>query len=199
MEITKEIIKDSQVLHEGTTCYIMQYNDAVTYKIYKGAIEYIAERGEYKLDENETQRRLNYLVSKRNDVTLTDLPSNVLTFNGKAVGVDITYYKNSMTLKDYLVENNTKENILFMKQQTLQIVNELITNGIVPTDPHLENFLICYNNDGSYKLNMIDTDDQYISVYPNNKKDIWYEAEVEACYRVIDLSFEKLMDNKKMS
>lgn len=68
----------------------------------------------------------------------------------------------------------------------------MITNGIVPIDPHLENFLVCYNEDGTFKINMIDTDDQYISVYPDNKRDVWYESEVNACYRVIDLSFEEL-------
>ena len=31
MEITKEIIEKSVLLNEGTTCYIMQYNNSITY------------------------------------------------------------------------------------------------------------------------------------------------------------------------
>lgn len=198
MEITKDIIKESKILNEGTTSYIMKYGDSIIYKLYKSAIEYIGSNGEYRLEENETMNRLKYILSKRNDITLTDLPSDILIYNGKPVGIPITYYKNSITLKEYLEENYSEENILAMKQQVLNIVNELIKNGIVPTDPHLENFLVCYNEDGSYKLNMIDIDDQYISIYPDNKRDVWYESEVSTCYRVIDLSFEKLINNKKI-
>lgn len=198
MEITSNFIKESNLLNEGTTSYIMQHDSAIAYKLYKGSIDYISQRGEYKLEENETLERLNYIISKRKDITLTDLPSEILTCNGKPVGVAITYYSNCVTLKDYLIENYTDDNINLAKKQMLGIVNELIVNGIVPTDPHFDNFLVCYNEDGSYKLNMIDTDDYYISIYPDNKRDVWYEAEVDACYRVIDLSFQELEKSRTL-
>lgn len=44
---------------------------------------------------------------------------------------------------------------------------------------------------------MIDTDDYYVSVYPDNKRDVWYNSEVSTCFRVIDLSFEEIKNNKK--
>ena len=198
MEITSDFVKESNILNEGTTCYIMQHGDITAYKLYKGALEYITQNDDYRLDENETLNRLNYIVSKRKDITLTDLPSEIVTCNGKPVGVLITYYSNSISLKDYLTENYSDENMKRVKQQMLSIVGELIENGIVPTDPHFENFLICYNEDGSYKLNMIDIDDQYVSVYPENKRDVWYESEVGTCYRVIDLSFEALKQSKTL-
>lgn len=196
MEITRNIIRESKILNEGTTCYIMQYGNLVTYKLYKGAIEYIVGNGEYKLDEKETLNRLNYIVSKKNDVLLTELPKDILIFNGKPVGTEITYYDNSICLKNYLSENYSDEIISKVRQEIMSIIDELIKNGIVPTDPHFENFLVCYKNDGTYKLKMIDTDDQYISIYPDGKKDVWYESEVSTCYKVIDLSFEQL-NNKK--
>jgi len=195
MEITKDIIKESKILHEGTTSYIMQYKD-LTYKIYKSAFAYVIQNEEYKLEEKETLNRLNYVISKRKDVTLTDLPSDLLTHNGKPVGVTITYYEKGITLKDYLIENYSDENIRLIKKRILNIIKELIENGIIPTDPHLENFLIYHNDKGSYEIKMIDTDDQYISVYPNNKKNVWYESELSTCYRVIDLSFENLTSKK---
>jgi len=197
VEITSDFIKESNILDEGTTCYIMRHSSSLVYKLYKGAIEYIARKGEYKLDEKETLNRLNYIVSKREDVSLTDLPREILTCNGKPIGVSINYYANSINLKKYLIENYSEENINLMKQKMLSIVNELIEKGIVPTDPHFENFLVCYNEDGSYKLNMIDTDDQYISIFPNNQRNVWYESEVSACYRIIDLSFEELKKIKR--
>lgn len=196
MEITSDFIKESNILNEGTTCYIMQHSSKAVYKLYKGAIDYISQKGEYKLDENETLNRLNYIVSQQKNIYLTDLPSDILTCNGKPIGVPINYYSNSISLKDYLTENYSNENICLMKQKMLSIVDELIENGIVPTDPHFENFLVCYNEDGSNKLRMIDVDDQYISIFPNNQRDVWYESEISACYRVIDLSFEELKKSK---
>lgn len=196
MEITKEILKESKIIHKGTTSYIMQYKN-LTYKIYKGAFDYIITNTEYNLEEKETLNRLNYLVSKRKDITLTDLPSDLLTYNGKPVGVEITYYKKGITVQDYLKENYTEENVRLIKKQILKIIKELIENGIIPTDPHLENFLVCQNEIGSYEIKMIDTDDQYISVYPNNQRDVWYESEISTCYRVIDLSFENLANTNK--
>ena len=97
-----------------------------------------------------------------------------------------------------MIENYTDDNINLAKKQMLGIVNELIVNGVVPTDPHFDNFFVCYNEYGSYKLNMIDTDDYYISIYPDNKRDVWYEAEVDACYLVIDLSFQELEKSKAL-
>ena len=62
MEITSDFIKESNMLNEGTTSYIMQHDSAIAYKLYKGSIDYISQRGEYKLEENETLDRLNYII-----------------------------------------------------------------------------------------------------------------------------------------
>jgi hypothetical protein len=37
---------------------------------------------------------------------------------------------------------------------------------------------------------MVDVDDNYVSIYPNGKRDFFYKSEVSTCYRVIDLSIE---------
>ena len=65
MEITKEMIIESEKLNEGTTCYIMQYKDSIVFKLYKEAIEYIFNNGKYNLEESWTMDRLTYLVSKK--------------------------------------------------------------------------------------------------------------------------------------
>ena len=198
MEITKEIIQRSKVINEGTTSFVMEFDNRITYKIYKETLEYIGGKKEYSLNEKITATRLNYIVSKKDDVKLTDLPSKVLTYKGKPVGVALEYYNDCTTLEDFFKENNSEENIDSVKKQINAIVAELIEHGIVPTDPHFGNFLVKYNLDGSYVLKMVDTDDQYVSVYPNGKRDVWYESEVNACYRVIDLSFEELNKNRQI-
>jgi len=66
MEITKDIIKESSILNEGTTCYIMQYKNTMVYKLYRGALEYIIGNGEYSLNESETLNRLNYIIYRLN-------------------------------------------------------------------------------------------------------------------------------------
>lgn len=198
MEITADFIKHSKTINEGTTCYIMMHESNITYKLYKRAVDYILKNSEYELEENETLNRLNYIVSKKKDVKMTDIPDDILTFKGKAVGVPLTYYSNGISLKDYLMDNKDNVDVDLIKQKIIDIVNELINNGIIPTDPHLDNFLICYNDDGSYEIKMIDVDDQYISIYPDNKRDVWYDSEVAACYRVIDLSFEQIYNSSRI-
>ena len=198
MESTADFIKHSKTINEGTTCYIMMHESNVTYKLYKRAVDYILKNSEYELEENDTLNRLNYIVSKKRDVKMTDIPDDILTFKGKAVGVPLTYYSNGISLKDYLMDNKDNVDVDLIKQKIIDIVNELINNGIIPTDPHLDNFLIIYKDDGSYEIKMIDVDDQYISIYPDNKRDVWYDSEVAACYRVIDLSFEQIYNSSRI-
>ena len=49
-----------------------------------------------------------------------------MVYDEKPVGVVINYYNNSVTLKDYLLENGTEEITNMMRQQELNIVEELI-------------------------------------------------------------------------
>lgn len=196
MEITNDLINKSSILAEGTTSYIMQHESGITYKLYKGAINYISGKSEYPFDEQMTSKRLNYIISKQHDVTLTDLPHEIMSYNNKPVGVSVTYYDNGCTLKNYL-ENKSNVDLSLIKQTLTNIVGELIEHGIVPTDPHFENFIVCYDKNENSIIKMIDLDDNYVSVYPEQKRDVWYETEKETCYRVIDLSFENLNNAKK--
>ena len=193
MEITADFIKDSRIINEGTTSYIMIHKSNIVYKIYKRTIDYILNGTDYELEE-DTLNRLKYLVSKKDDVSMTDLPSGLLTCRGKAVGALIKYYENSIDLKSFLKENIKSVDLEFFKKRVTEIVEELIRNGIIPTDPHLGNFLVCFKEDGSYDIKMIDADDHYVFIYPDNKKDVWYDSEVDSCYRVIDLAFKELTD-----
>ena len=195
MEITQKFIEESQIKNEGTTCYIMEHKSGVAFKIYKVLFDYIFKNENYELDEREITERLNYIVSKKEDVKLTKLPQEILTFNGKIVGVAIEYLEGSITLGDFLKET-PEIDLAKVKDKVLEIVEELIANGIIPTDPHFDNFLISFCEDGTYKLNMVDIDDGYVYVYPGGKKDIWYESAVNTCYRVIDLSFKKIGEEK---
>ena len=191
MELNKTFVKNSNVLASGTTSYIMTSENGITYKLYKATLDYICNDGEYQLDKENVLERLNYIISKKNDVLLTCLPNDILMYKGNPVGVQITYFDNSITLEEYLI-NNKDVDLLQLKQQLLKIVEELIQNGIIPTDPNFKNFLVCFDEMGKRKINMVDVDDVYVSIYPDNKRDVWYESEVFACYRCIDLSFDNL-------
>jgi len=197
MEISKEFIYKSKVISGGTTSYIMQHETGVVYKLYKSTIGYILRNDKYGVNEKETLDRLNYIISRKAHVSLTDLPNELLTYGGKPIGVGINYYKDSITLKEFL-SGDFDADYTLIKSEVINIVNELIENGIVPTDPHFENFLITFNDKGDYKIHMIDVDDIYVSVYPDSVKDVWYESEVETCHRVIDLSFQELENNKRL-
>lgn len=198
MQITQKFIQESQIKNEGTTSYIMEHKSGLVFKIYKSLFDYIFNNAEYALEEVEVRNRLNYIVSKRNDVKLTKLPQDTLCFNGKIVGVTIEYFESGITLFEFL-KDNLDVDLFVLKERILKIVDELIENGIIPTDPHFENFVITMNEDGTYQLNLIDTDDIYISVYPNGHRDVWYDSQKNACYRVIELSFKEIieMKNKK--
>ena len=157
MEFTKEFFSESKIISEGTTSYILQHKTGIVCKLYKGAVDYIFKNGDYLLDEKDVFNRLKYILSKKNDVILTDLPNEILIYDGKPVGVVIEYYENSITLKDFF-DNNDIE-IEKIKNKVIEIVEELIENGIVPTDPHFENFLVSFDEDGNYSINMVDIDD----------------------------------------
>lgn len=195
MEITRQILEKCKGLHMGTTSFILRYNGS-TFKIYKSTLEYMEYGGEYKLDEKETLNRLNYIISKQNDIKLTDMPNEILTFGGKTVGVKIKYYADCITLLDYFSQNGLDENTELIKQKVYEIVEELIHNGIIPTDPNFGNFVISFNPDKSFNIHMIDIDDQYVSVYPDGKKDVWYDADVNACYQILNLSFNNIGKKK---
>lgn len=195
MEITKEYLSQSKVINEGTTCFIMKHESGDVFKIYKSAKDYVEGTKEYDLEEDYILNKLNYIVSMKDEVFLTDLPNEVLLNNGKPVGVKMKYYDNVISLKEFLLNNDV--NLEYIKQELLKIVNELISKGIIPTDPHFENFMVTFNDLGDFRINMIDVDDFYVSVYPNGKRDVFYNSEVSTCYRVIDLAFDDLKQNKK--
>lgn len=189
MEINSEMIKDCEITNEGTTCFIMRNENGEAFKVYKGALGYIAGNSEYDLEEDYTMERLSHIVSQRDSVKKTQLPSDILFCNGRPVGIKMPYFENAQTLRDYLI-SNPDVSLDEVKSEVHGIVGELIEHGIVPTDPHFENFLVTFDENGKRKLNMVDVDDNYVSIYPNGKRDFFYQSEVSTCYRVIDLSIE---------
>ena len=86
-----------------------------------------------------------------------------------------------------------------VKNEVHGIVGELIEHGIVPTDPHFENFLVTFDETEKRKLNMVDVDDNYVSIYPDGKRDFFYQSEVSTCYRVIDLSIDDVNSKRNGS
>ena len=122
--------------------------------------------------------RLSYIVSQRDSVKKTELPSDILFCNGKPVGIKMPYYENAQTLRDYLISNPDVD-LGEVKNEVHGIVGELIEHGIVPADPHFENFLVTFDENG--------------------KRDFAYESEVSTCYRVIDLSIQDVNSKRNGS
>ena len=68
-----------------------KYDIMVTWKNNpNGGKNYETVKGESNKEE-ETLNRLNYIVSQKNNIYLTDLPKDILMCNGKPVGVEISY------------------------------------------------------------------------------------------------------------
>lgn len=199
MEINSEVIRGCEITNEGTTCFIMRAENGAAFKVYKNALGYIAGNSEYDMDEGYVMGRLSHIVSQRDSVKKTQLPSDILFCNGKAVGIKMPYYENAQTLRDYLISNPDVD-LGEVKNEVHGIVGELIEHGIVPADPHFENFLVTFDETGKRKLNMVDVDDHYVSVYPEGaKRGLSYDIDVSACYRVIDLSIEDVNSKRNGS
>lgn len=174
----------------------MRNENGETFKVYKNALGYIAGNSEYDMEENYVMERLSHIVSQKDSVKKIQLPSDILFCNGHPVGIKMPYFENAQTLRDYLV-SNPDVNLDEVKSEVHGIVGELIEHAIVPTDPYFENFLVTFDENGKRRLNMVDVDDQYVSIYPNGKRDVFYDSEVSTCYRVIDLSIQDV--NSKRS
>lgn len=185
-KIDKDILAEMDVLNEGTHAYIIRGKDGHVYKVYKKCFK----NGQYCLELKETRERLEYIVSKKEQVQKSKLPLHILEYNGYPIGVEIEYFEDCVTLKEYLM-NNMDADINQIKQTLLDILNELIENNIVPTDPHFENFLV-RRKGIQIEILSIDLDDIDVFVFPNNKYDIFKESSISACYSVIDKSFEIL-------
>lgn len=189
MVISREFISSLEIVNEGTSCFIFKTEDNKYFKIYKSSLRYINGIDDY--DDKEIKSKIEYLISKKEEIKNTLMPLDKLMFNGKIVGVELNYMVNSITLREYLV-NNKDIDLNMIKSRVLEIVYELINHGIVPTDPHCDNFLVSFLDTGQVDIKMVDVDDQYVSVYPEKEKSIWYESEVSAALRVIDLSFSEI-------
>lgn len=195
MEVSKEMIQGCEIVNEGTTSFILRNNTGAAFKVYKREMAYIAGNSEYSGEKDSTLSRLSYIVSQQDKVKKTKLPNEVLTFNGCPVGTQIPYFENAVTLKSYL-EDNPETDLEEVKGEMFGIVGELIEHGIIPTDPHFENFLVTFDEEGKRQINMVDVDDVYVSIYSNGKRDVFYDSEVAACYRVLDLSFESIRSKR---
>ena len=104
------------------------------------------------------------LQSKQSNIKLSEFPTGIVTMNGRVIGQEIPYYKNSQNLYDFASKENEYIKPTTIYIQILNILKELYENGIYYKDVHSGNFCILDSNIENEKLvKIIDFDPNYIS------------------------------------
>ncbi|CCY94649.1 unknown [Firmicutes bacterium CAG:884] len=114
--------------------------------------------------------QIELLTRKQEKVKLTTLPLGVAYYQNIPVGVIIKYFEKHNTLFELFKEHNTV--IINILQRVLDIVNELLKNGIFQTDIKENNFLYSTID---YSAQAIDLDGLRVEI---GRENIWLEETV---------------------
>ena len=193
MDVDSSILTGSKIINEGNNSYIVRDRNGNTYKLYKETIAYLCDNGEYSLNLDEVKSRLEGLVSKRKFVKKSKLPLQVLEHNGCSVGVQIDYVDNCISLEEYLLSNRDVD-LEQVRSVVIRAVDELVSNDIVPTEPNFGNFLVRNKND-KREIIPIGLDNPSVKVYSENVDNVFKESDINICYKIIDLSFNRYQRN----
>ena len=100
------------------------------------------------------------LNSLKENITLTDFPTAIITIKNCVIGQEIVYYQNYQTLTSIVYQRLPEDKLLSYYQKVLLIIKELLDNGIIYTDIHPNNIMINLNTD---QVKLIDFDPNHIS------------------------------------
>lgn len=192
-EINGDVLFSAKIIHEGANAYIIRTNDNNVYKIYKRAFD----NGENVLTVDDYKKRLEYIISCRDKIKGSILPKKILIYNGYLIGVEIEYFDDCITLREYLTSNHDID-LVRMKKDILNKLKELIDCGIVPTDPHFENILVREKN-GQWEIFLIDLDDIDVLIFSDTDSQVFKESSTYVCHFVVDECFKQLKNGNTYS
>lgn len=128
------------------------------------------------------EKMVSELSSRQDKIKLTDLPTGVVSRKKKCIGQVIKLYKDYVPL--YEIANNNNIEILYNK--IINIIDELLDNGILYLDIHENNFLVNDNLD----VKLIDFESSSVifdRISTNDKIE---------CYKKVKDMFKKLKTKK---
>ena len=121
------------------------------------------------------------------------LPSRILEHNGCPVGVQIDYFDNCISLEENLLSYRD-DDLEKVKSSVIRVIDELISNDIVLTNPNFGDFLVRKKNSNS-EIIPIGLDNLSVKVYSDDIDDMFKESDINTCYKIIDLSFNRYQKN----
>lgn len=150
----------------GTLVYHDQNNPNVGYRIY-------SDYADYLYTYYDDYMVVSKLQEKQKDIKLLEFPTGIITVGDKVIGQEMPFYEGYKELGYALYHNQTKEVITFYYLKVIEILKELLQNGIYYLDVHSGNFLINTINDD---IKVIDFERQCLEIEPNNRlKEVAYD------------------------
>lgn len=171
---------------KGSFGTVVNY-DGMGLKFYNGFFDSYNNLERVKRESTINERQIEILTRKQKNVKLTTLPLGIAYYNKIPVGVIIKYFENHSSLFELFKEHNTV--VVSSLQKILNIVDELLQNGIFQTDLKEDNFLYSKID---YSVKAIDLDGMRIEI---GRENIWLEETIyeDLIDMFIFLSKEKLL------
>ena len=126
---------------KGSFGTVVQVEGDLGIKFYNGFLNSYKKKSinDIRMETIISVPQIELLTRKQEKVKLTTLPLGVAYYQNIPVGVIIKYFEKHNTLFELFKEHNTV--IINILQRVLDIVNELLKNGIFQTDIKENNFL----------------------------------------------------------
>lgn len=116
--------------------------------------------------------KLKQLITRLDNTSSNDLYKGIINIDDTIIGTILNYYKDYNLYQDIHSKLNPRQNIYLLNKIRHQ-VEELLNNGIYPTDLKLDNIMI---NKDTLDVKLIDLDDN-TTVLTDTKED-YYRYEV---------------------
>ena len=153
----------------------------------EGLSDYVVKYEKKPFEDGEIddlKKMLAALVSRQENIKLTDLPIGYSVNEGQITGTIIKYYPNSVSLDNLLKtrnisnisehyhrDDNPFHNLFMLFHDVLKILEELLNNGIAYRDVNAGNIIITDN-----QVKLIDFDHFYVEIDKNEefKSDVYF-------------------------
>lgn len=143
----------------GVYIYQTYYDKSKALRIYK-------DFADYRYIFYDDDKLISILQERQKDVVLTNFPTGIVSIENKIIGQEIPYYENSVTLLEYVLNNQNNLDIKYIYISILNILKELVNNGIIYKDIHSKNFMI---DQASKAIKLIDFESRFIDIDPVEK------------------------------
>ena len=117
---------------------------------------------------HDDEHLVTALQERQKYVKLTDFPTGIVTVRGHVVGQEIPFYENHLPISKMVIRKITHLEQIEYYLSMLKILKELLSNDIIYSDIHGNNFMVS-KEDGSVKL--IDFEDRFVHLERNKSSE----------------------------